>query len=293
MALETALKALLSNHAVCSWKITGDGPNPCVILRLRAENEQNACMNGVHANSVTYRRKPPSQILRDRRRVEDFRQKRENENENATVPEVEPRVASQSDIENELNTEIIESAPSEICNTKVDSAVVHTSPNCATDNTERAPRNGDAETATHEDGGHGSESSDMETDINSDQETTDSETECKTLTESVARDLVKGATSMQTMLGRLKQEDRNNSFDKVVIDCRGRGPSKVLCVSQDLIATWEFGTEKTNFQLRPEDYYLPFWYDWPDIPRYGAHKDTIDKLRTEMKAIMNRIREMI
>ena len=292
MALETALKALLSIHAVCSWKITGDGPNPCVILRLRAENQQNACTSGVHADSVTYRRKPPRQILRDRRRVEDFRQRRENENEKVTV--LESRVASQSDTENELNTEIIKSAPSEILNTKVDSSVVHTSPNNATDNTERAARSGEAETATvtREDGGHGSESSDMETDDNSSSDTDSTESEDKQSTRhaEIARDLANTAKNMRYMPDNLRNEFRNNDFEKVVIDWRDRDV-KLLCISRDFVATRDIRTGETNFELRNHEGGRGFWHFWSDIDQNGERKETIDEIRSAMKEVLSRVRK--
>ena len=78
-----------------------------------------------------------------------------------------------------------------------------------------------------------------------------------------------------------------------MIDWRGRENAKLLCISQDLIATCEFGTGKTNFQLRPEDHYLPFWDHWPDVARDGAHKAMIDKLSIEMKAVLNQVRKII
>merc|ERR1711963_179002 len=87
-------------------------------------------------DSFTFRRKTPSQMLRDRRRIEDFGQMRENET--TTVPE--PSIASQTVIEHEPKKKIIESAPSENVNTKADSSPVHTSPDTATDYTERAAR---------------------------------------------------------------------------------------------------------------------------------------------------------
>ena len=66
IALDTALKALLSCHAVNSWKITAEGPNPTVILRLRpAENQPSACHSTTRADNVSFKRKTPCQIHRD------------------------------------------------------------------------------------------------------------------------------------------------------------------------------------------------------------------------------------
>ena len=286
--MESALKALLSQHSIFSWRISGERDNLAVILRLRERQDIQLSerYSGVHADTVSYKRKSPCQIYRDRRRADEFRQRRDNI-ESATMTEKREAADSEKTFGHELNTE----TQFENENKKSDGGGEHTSGDSVTD-TEHAAR-GKEETEAVACGENGSHGSDMETDTNSDTETTESETEREPSTKGVARDLVKDATSMQTMLGCLKQEDRNNTFEKVMIDCRGGGPPKVMCVSQDLIATWEFGTEKTNFQLRPEDYYLPFWYHWPEISQDGAHKDTIEKLRTEMKAILNRIREMI
>ena len=54
-------------------------------------------------DTVTFKRKPPSQIHRDRRRAEDFKQKKDNA-KNSNV--LDPRATSESEIrlENGLNT---------------------------------------------------------------------------------------------------------------------------------------------------------------------------------------------
>ena len=295
MALETALRALLSNHAVCSWKITGDGPNPCVILRLRAENQQNTCTSEVHTStdSVTFRRKTPSQVLRDKRRIEDFRQRRENEI--TTVP-AEPRIASQTYIEHEPKTKIIESAPCESLNTKTDSSV-HTSPDTATDNTERAARSGEAETATvtREHVGQGSESSDMETDSKSstcsDTDGTGSEDQQSTRHIEIARELVNTAKNMRFMPDNLRNVNRNNEFEKVVIDWRDRDV-KLLCISRDVVATRNIRTGETDFELRNhEGGILSFWHFWSSIDQNGERKETIDEIRSEMKEVLSEVRK--
>ena len=294
MALETALKALLSNHAVCSWKITGDGPNPCVILRLQAENRQNTWASGVHTDSVTFRRKSHSQILRDRRRIEDFKQRKENEN--TTVPE--PRNAIQTDIEHEPNKKIMESALSENLNTKTDSSVtvVHTGPDTTTDNTERVARSGEAETATvsREDGGHGSESSDMEyNNSSSDTDSFESKDKQSTRREEIARELVNTAKNMPFMPDNLRNVNRNNAFEKVVIDWRDRDV-KLLCISHDIVVTSNNRTGGTYSELRNhEGGVLGFWHFWSSIDQNGERKETIDEIRSEMKEVLSRVRKMM
>ena len=71
VAAEITLDALLQKNVVSSWKITGDRNNSTVfILRLTAQssdiNSQPLSLRTVH-----YRKKPPSQVLRDKRRAEE------------------------------------------------------------------------------------------------------------------------------------------------------------------------------------------------------------------------------
>ena len=71
VAAEITLDALLQKNVVSSWKITGDRNNSTVfILRLTAQssdiNSQPLSLRAVH-----YRKKPPSQVLRDKRRAEE------------------------------------------------------------------------------------------------------------------------------------------------------------------------------------------------------------------------------
>ena len=73
-ALDDVLKALLNGHSISSWKVAADGQNPTVILRLQPLRVPNVHTDGVRVdNTVAFRRKPPSQINRDRRRMNDFK----------------------------------------------------------------------------------------------------------------------------------------------------------------------------------------------------------------------------
>ena len=72
-ALDDVLKALLSGHSISSWKVVADGQNPTIVLRLCPKRVPNVCQDGVRVDTTTaYRRKPPSQINRDKRRMNDF-----------------------------------------------------------------------------------------------------------------------------------------------------------------------------------------------------------------------------
>ena len=73
-ALDTVLKALLSDHSISSWKVAAEGQNPTMVLRLSPRREPYVCQDGVRVDtSAVYRRKPPSQINRDKRRMNNFR----------------------------------------------------------------------------------------------------------------------------------------------------------------------------------------------------------------------------
>ena len=82
-ALESVLCALLDNHSVVSWKVTAEGVNPTIVVRLRPvyTSDNN---NGGPVNTFTYRRKTPSQVSRDQRRMKDFRQKLDVKNASKT-----------------------------------------------------------------------------------------------------------------------------------------------------------------------------------------------------------------
>ena len=76
IALDASLRALLASHAVFSWKIAAERQNLTVILRLRPVHVPSLCHNGLpHVNSVAFRRKSPSQMQRDRQRMQSFRQR--------------------------------------------------------------------------------------------------------------------------------------------------------------------------------------------------------------------------
>ena len=67
-SLEVALTALLSENEVSSWKITGEGSNLVVVVRL------NSCDNTTgrdsHHAGLHFHKKTPSRLRRDRRRAE-------------------------------------------------------------------------------------------------------------------------------------------------------------------------------------------------------------------------------
>ena len=72
-ALETTLGALLCNHSVTSWKITAEGLNPTVVLRLKPF--EHDYQHGSCVQTGVYRRKPSSQLTRDRQRLAEYKQR--------------------------------------------------------------------------------------------------------------------------------------------------------------------------------------------------------------------------
>ena len=74
-ALERVLGALLSDHCVTSWKVTSEGQTPTVVLRLKPVSEHQD-----YVSTHVYRRKPVSQVMRDRRRAAEHKQKLELRN---------------------------------------------------------------------------------------------------------------------------------------------------------------------------------------------------------------------
>ena len=95
IALDASLRALLTSHAISSWKIAAERQNLTVILRLRPVHVQSVCHSGLsHVNNVAFRRKSPSQMQRDRQRMQTFRQR--DYAENVSVPRTNLLVSDQS-----------------------------------------------------------------------------------------------------------------------------------------------------------------------------------------------------
>ena len=76
-ALENVLGALLNDHCVSSWKVTAEGRNPTVVLRLQAVHE---IQNGRVYDTQVYTRKTPKQVNRDKQRMTLFKQRLETKN---------------------------------------------------------------------------------------------------------------------------------------------------------------------------------------------------------------------
>ena len=88
-ALDAALKALLINHSISSFKVDDSRHSPAVIIRLSPLRVSSVCQDGVPAHVNTFRRKPPSQVKRDRERMDDFKHRSDRvEKQTVHVPEI-------------------------------------------------------------------------------------------------------------------------------------------------------------------------------------------------------------
>jgi len=77
------LDVLLQEQHLTSWKISGSGDSTVVVLRLKASPANNSNMAQQHTPVIShsYRRKPPSQTDRDRRRTEERRRTAQRQEE--------------------------------------------------------------------------------------------------------------------------------------------------------------------------------------------------------------------
>lgn len=75
--LEVTLDALLQHQVPTSWKVTGEGDATVVVIRLTGQPHPAI----EQSQPRRYRRKPPSQVNRDRRRAEERRKKAEERTE--------------------------------------------------------------------------------------------------------------------------------------------------------------------------------------------------------------------
>ncbi|KAK7088476.1 hypothetical protein V1264_022393 [Littorina saxatilis] len=66
--VESILTTIIGDHALISWKVTGEGDKPVVVLRFNS-GQQDGEASTLPVGG--WRRKPPSQIRRDQKRAED------------------------------------------------------------------------------------------------------------------------------------------------------------------------------------------------------------------------------
>ena len=310
MALDTALKALLSCHQVLSWRITGDSQYPVISMRLKPASQQSVCQKVEHGETVVFRRKPPCQIQRDRRRAEEYRTRRDNGVDINTDTETTAQDKKEDAFVHIQNTETTEKPPrSENQNKTCDSVgLLHTSGDSTTNTIQRDART-ETETAIRdESGGHSSSgmetdsenetetNSDSDTDTNPETKATETETESQQMIKNAASELVKEAKRLQVRPELLRQKDRNATFKKVVLDWRRSWAPALQCISDDVVVTCDAETgQRVQFYLRdPGDTRQEFWHYWQEVDRGGSHyKEMIETALNEMKEILNIVRESI
>ena len=78
--MESALVALLNEKLFRSWKVTEENQNAVVIIRLTAVHTPGTAIesqrNIAAITQCSYRRRPPSQLKRDKKRADEFQQKK-------------------------------------------------------------------------------------------------------------------------------------------------------------------------------------------------------------------------
>ena len=79
-ALVSALVALLNEKLLRSWKIADENQNAVVVIRLTAVHTSGTAIepqrDSAAIKQCSYRRRPPSQLKRDKKRAEEFQQKK-------------------------------------------------------------------------------------------------------------------------------------------------------------------------------------------------------------------------
>ena len=79
-ALDSALVALLNEKLLRSWKITEENQHAVVVIRLTAVHTPWAAIDPQRDSAAiaqcSDRRRPPSLLRRDKKRAEDFQQKK-------------------------------------------------------------------------------------------------------------------------------------------------------------------------------------------------------------------------
>ena len=90
-ALDSALRALLKENAVSSWKLSTEGRKTTVVLRLVTTGDPDmADFTHPHTATQHFRRKPPSQVRRDERRAAEGTRQNQEASEHSPSGLVQP-----------------------------------------------------------------------------------------------------------------------------------------------------------------------------------------------------------
>ena len=150
------------------------------------------------------------------------------------------------------------------------------------------------DTADGAEGGWGSEGGDTEGHWDTDTEWEDEQRE-------IIIDKVKHSNCSTLTRHLIKDKTRNKSFQRVVIDKRGRGVPTLVCFTNDVILTMNIGTGEKDIHVverqstgtgRGDDLQRACTL-WPDVARRGEYKDSIDDMERELPCIMDIVREVL
>ena len=223
-AVEKTMMALLTDNAVTSWKIAGEGDNTTFVLRFKPVSKTTTTMADSdpvlnrHTQVQYFRKKPPCQVARDQARSKQHQQSKRPQVGDDNKDSVRDRSVGASLFEEE-NTPLL--------------AVQHISPVST-------------ESVTEEEGGGVCEktglqspcasdcasSSDFQPDVNEQEPVFDNAVagfDC-----GVVKTYV-GTFTDRSLQKRLRDQQRNKVFRKTVIQKADDGSNLLLCESDDIV----------------------------------------------------------
>ena len=104
LRLETFLADLVDEIGLSSWKIQGNSNSTTVVLRFAG---QPPSADPEHTDSeLKFRRKPPSQIKRDKKRAEEYARKRQHQSKASkasTVPFLFEPIPEKNDLQTDCH----------------------------------------------------------------------------------------------------------------------------------------------------------------------------------------------
>ena len=330
-ALESVLGVLLQNHFVNSWKISSEGVNPTVVLRLRPfDNNQD------RVTTQAYRRKSKGQVDRDRKRAADYKHRLEqehsaNSDKNFLDPiesEIDDRCVNLGSIDTCIKDVKSESSNGDIRDSATDSSCVQHSTNkpnvthasslgqarppSPPTATPRAAREDDTEMDTasggqgggsggeeESEGSEGSEGSDTADDTRDLFTNNEHELACLVRQRLKTSKVLQGSgRAKKSVVEYLKYDFRNDTFWKIALDRRGPGVPRLLCNSDDLLFTCDTGTGEIDFFIKWDqtEEVLDLKRcvdDWPSIDRGGTYSKWIEVANDALTKCVTLIREMV
>ena len=333
MALDGVLRSLSSNHAVFSWKVCAERNNePTVVIRFRPVSGSDVLPNGL--NTATYKRKSPSQTNRDQKRLDEFKQRRNHEtpleSEAGTADRyrmtnpVESKGSSDCENVNKVNVDGIDSdsqrrggvnekreVNKHTVTVPCESSLVRppspsplpAAPRAAhgaeteMDTASGGQADGYVEGTEREESGESGDSGGSDTGSDTEGESTDSEFD-QEWNRNLLKQKLDKVRDKPHYLGLLKRMNRNKTFKKIVLDRRGRGVPKLVCLSDDVLLTCDTGTQKKDMHLLGDETFvvsdlLGCVTAWPRIDQEGTYRELIETLELALEQWMSLVREMV